>query len=80
MASATAPPIPSAAPVTTITFPFMLNCSSTFSGPAGTGLGYPGRGVWHSEMDIDMFAARWWIEMGSGIDELCSSRESLNDI
>ena len=56
MASATAPPIPSAAPVTMITLPFMLNCCMTFVGVSGTGLGNPGRGVWHSSMDIDILA------------------------
>jgi hypothetical protein len=36
--------------------PFMLNCCMTFVGVSGTGLGKPGRGVWHSSMDMDILA------------------------
>jgi hypothetical protein len=38
----------------------MLNCCMTFVGVAGTGLGKPGRGVWHSSIDIDILAFGCW--------------------
>lgn len=54
MASATANPIPSDAPVMATTLPLILNCSSTLEGVSGTGRGC--LGVAQSSIVIDIFA------------------------
>lgn len=54
MASATANPIPSEAPVMATTLPLILNCSKTLDGVLGTGRGC--LGVAQSSMVIDIFA------------------------
>lgn len=55
IASATAYPIPSAAPVTTTTLPLRRNCSRTFEGVSGNGRGNPSRLGALSLIDMDMF-------------------------
>lgn len=66
MASATAKPIPSAAPFTTMTFPFMENCSNTLFGVSGTGRGNPSLGVLLSDSETDML--RYAVgRLGSGL-------------
>lgn len=65
IADATARPIPSAAPLTTVTLPFIWNCSRTLEGTIGNGFGNPGRATPASSMVIDILKRRIGRELGT---------------